>query len=193
MRWAECGVRRAGDTRTSGTNAGASARPSRNRIARSVWSASSLLAPSLSVAVPKAGASSTHSKRYAREDVRTAPEYVTGLTFQSTMRLQAPAPAAGGWRTASVTLARRFVVFRSYSANALLPHLYRARMSCGVAGECRKSPPQRERHQTRDIVLSGFGVLPHAGGQDAEGTRTCPAPTDARSGCRVSRRPMGSH
>src|ERR1700690_1161519 len=53
-------------------------------MTRSVWSASSLLALSISVAVPKAGASSTHSKRFAREDVCTAPEYVTGPTVHST-------------------------------------------------------------------------------------------------------------
>jgi hypothetical protein len=53
-------------------------------VARSVWSASSLLALSLSVGTLKAGASSAHSKRFAPRNVRTAPPYVTGLTTQST-------------------------------------------------------------------------------------------------------------
>ena len=52
-------------------------------VTRSVWSASSSLALSLNVAAPKAGASSTHSKRFAPGKVRTAPQYVAGLTFQS--------------------------------------------------------------------------------------------------------------
>ena len=52
-------------------------------VARSVWSASSLLALSLSGGVLKAGASSAHSKRFAPGNVRTAPEYVTGNTTQS--------------------------------------------------------------------------------------------------------------
>jgi hypothetical protein len=60
-------------------------------VTRSVWSASSSLALSLSVAAAKAGASSTHSKRFAREDVRTAPQYATGLTFQSNQGGETPA------------------------------------------------------------------------------------------------------
>ena len=52
--------------------------------ARSVWSASSLLALSLNEDAPKAGASSTHSKRFARRNVRAAPEYVTGLAYRNT-------------------------------------------------------------------------------------------------------------
>ena len=51
---------------------------------RSVWSASSSLALSSNAATPKAGASSTHSKRFAPRSVCTAPKYVTGLTFQGT-------------------------------------------------------------------------------------------------------------
>src|ERR1035441_9858449 len=55
---------------------------------RSVWSASSLLALSLSVGAPKAGASWAHSKRFAPRNVHTLPQYVTELTFQGTKRAQ---------------------------------------------------------------------------------------------------------
>ena len=40
--------------------------PSGHQTARSVWSATSLLALSTGAAGPKAGASSTHSKRFAQ-------------------------------------------------------------------------------------------------------------------------------
>src|ERR1035438_7113205 len=52
-------------------------------VARSVWSASSLLAISLIAGGLKAGASSAHSKRFATRDVRTAPQCVAGPMTQS--------------------------------------------------------------------------------------------------------------
>ena len=53
-------------------------------VARSVWSASSLLALWENGGALKAGASSAQSKRFAPRNVRTAPQYVTGLAAQST-------------------------------------------------------------------------------------------------------------
>jgi hypothetical protein len=64
-------------------------------VTRSVRNASSSLALSLQVAATKAGASSTHSKRFAPGNTRTEPQYVTGLTFQSIKRAQDCPPAAG--------------------------------------------------------------------------------------------------
>jgi len=62
-------------------------------VMRSVWSASSMLAPSLNVAPPKAGASSTHSKRFAPRNVRAVQQGVTGPTCQSTK----PYPFSWKW------------------------------------------------------------------------------------------------
>jgi hypothetical protein len=45
-------------------------RPSRNGTRRSVWSAWSLLALSYGKSDSKAGASSTHSKRFARQFIQ---------------------------------------------------------------------------------------------------------------------------
>ncbi len=60
---------------------------------RSLWRASSMLAPSLNVAAPKAGASSTHSKRFAPRNVRAVQQGVTGPTCQSTK----PYPCSWKW------------------------------------------------------------------------------------------------
>jgi len=60
-------------------------------VARSVWIATNFLALSSNVGSPKAGASSTHSKRFAPRSGRTAPKYVTGLTFEAqSSRILAP-------------------------------------------------------------------------------------------------------
>src|ERR1035441_1486470 len=48
---------------------------------RSVWSATSLLALSNGAARPKAGASSTHSKRFARFGCGFAPASIASLRF----------------------------------------------------------------------------------------------------------------
>src|ERR1039458_2602379 len=55
-------------------------------VTRSVWNAFSSLALSLKLAAPKAGASSTHSKRFAPGKARAAPQYVIGLMLPSTQR-----------------------------------------------------------------------------------------------------------
>ena len=57
-----------------------------NRMSRSVWSASSLLAFSERLPLTKAPASWTHSIRFAPRYVRTAQSNVTGLLTRSTYR-----------------------------------------------------------------------------------------------------------
>jgi hypothetical protein len=55
-----------------------------NAVSRNVWNAFSSLALLLKAAGQKAGASSTHSKRFAPANGWTTPQYVTEITTPTT-------------------------------------------------------------------------------------------------------------